>query len=260
MLRISRLPCAVSAEDPGRPFRLPGRRILPRPGLVTRPGLVPRRRCPPRQKDGRTTGIVQKSSKALKEESRTIASYTKHASSIWSRRWGRRGRRLARQRWLSLSSRIITVHCRKLYQPWCRSHRLQGARSCVLYKPFVSTSGAPFAPDGGPLQLSSSAGIEFPQFVGTCPAMCGSSESRSHLVSSTTSNSQGDPTPPVQLRSSGSSCCACNGCSACYGCCPFCTQSQKVPGLIRSSSQPLLGLPPSGSGYRRLSAGASQSG
>ena len=139
-------------------------------------------------------------------------------------------------------------------------HRLQGARSRVLYKPFVSTAWAPFAPDGGPLQLSSSAGIEFPQFVGTCPAMCGSSESRSHLVSSTTSNSQGDPTPPVQLRSSGSSCCACNGCSACYGCCPFCTQSQKVPGLIRSSSQPLLGLPPSGSGYRRLSAGASQSG
>ena len=29
----------------------------------------------------------------------------------------------------------------------------------MLYKPFVSTSGAPLAPDGGPLQLSSSAGI-----------------------------------------------------------------------------------------------------
>ena len=37
---------------------------------------------------------------------------------------------------------------------WCGA-----ARSCVLYKPFVSTSGAPLAPDGGPLQLSSSAGI-----------------------------------------------------------------------------------------------------
>ena len=59
-------------------------------------------------------------------------------------------------------------------------HRLQGARSRVLYKPFVSTAWAPFAPDGGPLQLSSSAGIEFPQFVGTCPAMCGLSEGAAH--------------------------------------------------------------------------------
>ena len=57
----------------------------------------------------------------------------------------------------------------KLYQPnYCIRRRPKkeavsawcgAARSCVLYKPFVSTSGAPLAPDGGPLQLSSSAGI-----------------------------------------------------------------------------------------------------
>ena len=52
---------------------------------------------------------------------------------------------------------------RKLYQPkkeavsaWC------GARSCVLYKPFVSTSGAPLAPDGGllPWRLSAGAAMD----------------------------------------------------------------------------------------------------